>query len=470
MWRPPPRARPRRALVFWSAAVLSSQSSLSPSSAADAREQHPLSETAASVSTETRPPPPRLTLRRTRLDNGLRIVLQRDTSLPTVAIAVAYAVGTRNELADEQGFAFWLEHAMFQGSRNVAAGEHARQIEEQGGSHAAWTSSDRTLFVDVLPAHALALGLWLEADRMKSLELSGAELGWQARLLELEVERRDRDSATRGARELQALVFGEAGLARPSGNANGSASAAQLLPGLRAFQQRYYAPNNAVLTLAGNFEVLEALNLIHIYFADARSASLPPAPAGAAPEQSEPRSSTLQGPRALWEGWAIPAKRTPDHYALELAAVTLGTGVTSRLYQALVAEKPLAQAVTVWTDDHRGPDLFGVEATLFESTDPELVSRSIQNQIASLARFGPTSLELVRAQNLLRSRLLLSLDGNRARAIALADAELFSHDARLLETDFERYRQVSREDVQRAVARYLRSAVRNSVLMQPGSP
>jgi len=132
-----------------------------------------------------------------------------------------------------------------------------------------------------------------------------------------------------------------------------------------------------------------------------------------------------------------------------------------------VLDKSQARSVAAWTGRHRGPDLFAVQATLTESADPELVRRLIQGQIASLGRFGPTAAELIRAQNQLHAGLLHELDGNRARASALADAELSAHDARQLESDLERYQHVSRQDVQRAVARYLRNTSRSDVLLRP---
>lgn len=418
----------------------------------------------------------RLVLRRSRLDNGLRVVLNRDPALPTVAIGIAYAVGTRHEGQDEQGFARWLQHAMLGGSRNVAAGEHVRRIRDQGGSHGAWTSADHTLFVDVLPAHALALGLWLEADRMKSLELSSAEVAWQARLLELELEREARAPSARGARELRALVFGEPpGAAPPRSAATQQSPAfaprtAQLLPALRAFHQRYYAPNNAVLTLSGSFEVLEALNLIQTYFADAEPVELPPAPDAQPQERQQARRVSLQGHRgqgpALWQGWSVPGARTAEHDALELARLILGAGVGSRLNQLLISEKGLAREVAVWLDGGRGPDLFGVEVQLREGTDPEQAGRLVQAQIAGLARFGPSAAELLRAQRMLETSSWVKLDGNLARARALCEAELFAHDARLLEADRARYRQVTREAVQGAVARYLRPSRRSDVLLR----
>jgi zinc protease len=433
---------------------------------------------------------PRLAIRRTRLDNGLRVVLSRDTSLPTVAICVTYGVGARNEAAGQQGFAQLLERLMFQGSRNVAAGEHVRWIREHGGQATANSSGDRTQFVDRLPATALALGLWLEADRMQALELSDDDFERQLRRVRRESDRKGAQARAIGDQELRALVFrdypatargplgssselSERRVSRP-GTSLDSAQPTAHLQALRDFHRQLYAPNNAVLSVVGNFEVLETLNLIHTYFADAASVSLPAAPGGAPPEQTEPRSVGLAGPAteaaSLWQGWAIPAPRTAEHDALDLAKVILGAGPSSRLQQLLVTEKGLAQTVLVWTDEQRGPDLFGVQATLTESADPELVSRAIQGQIASLARLGPSARELTRAQNQLRSSLLLGLDGNRARAGALADAELFGHDARLLETDLERYRQVSRDDVQRAVARYLRSARRSEVRLRPQAP
>lgn len=417
-----------------------------------------------------------LALRRSRLDNGLRVVLHRDPTLPTVAIGIAYAVGTRHEGPEEQGFARWLQHAMLGGSRNVAAGEHERRIREQGGSHGAWTDADRTLFIDVLPAHALALGLWLEADRMKSLELSDTELAWQGRQLELELEREARDPRALAAGELRALVFTAPSGSRAPGPGSRAADAPLLdhgsarTPALRAFHQRYYAPNNAVLVLSGSFEVLQALNLIQTYFADATAVELPPAPDVQPAAQQQPRRSTLRGNAdwapALWQGWPTPAARTAEHDALELASLILGAGVGSRLSQLLVSEKGLARDVAVWLDGGRGPDLFGIEVQLRDGLDPEQASRLVLAQIAALARFGPSAAELERAQRLLETNTWLKLDGNPARARALCEAELFAHDARLLETDLARPRQVTREDVQRAVARYLRPSSRSDLFLR----
>ena len=423
-----------------------------------------------SAEPSSREPSP-IAIRRTRLDNGLRVVLSRDTSLPTVAICVTYDVGARNESAAQRGFARLLERLMFQGSRNVGPGEHQRWIAEHGGQSAAETSEDRTRFTTFLPANALALGLWLEADRMRELELS--RQAFERERARPPSEKPAAEPESPGARALHALVFRDDPPYAPAAIASGATAApsADPLPALRDFHRQYYAPNNAVLSVAGNFEVLDALNLIHTYFSEIRSVSLPPAPGGEPPEQTEARSAVLEGQpgqsSVLWQGWAIPAPRTSEHDALELAGAILANGVGSRLHQLLVLDKSQARSVAVWAERHRGPDLFAVRATLAESADPELVRRLIQGQIASLGRFGPTSAELMRAQNQLHAGLLRELDGNRARASALADAELSTHDARLLESDFERYQHVSRQDVQRAVARYLRNTSRSDVLLRP---
>jgi zinc protease len=415
-----------------------------------------------------------IAIRRTRLDNGLRVVLSRDTSLPTVAICVTYDVGSRNEGTGQHGFAALLERLMFQGSRNVGPGEHQRWIAEHGGQSAGEASDDRTRFTDSLPANALALGLWLEADRMKELELSRAAYERERARARAQSERQALEPEALGARALQALVFRDY---PPYAQAAGGPEAAvppsaDPLPALLDFHRRYYAPNNAVLSVAGDFEVLDALNLIQSYFSEIRSVSLSPAPGGEPPEQTEARSAVLEGPpgrgSVLWQGWAIPSRRTPEHDALELAGAILAKGMGSRLHQLLVLDKSQARSVAVWTGGHRGPDLFAVQAALAQGADPEQVRRLIQGQIASLGRFGPSAAELARAQSQLRAGLLHEIDGNRARASALADAELSAHDARLLESDFERYQRVSRQDVQRAVARYLRNASRSDVLLRPG--
>jgi zinc protease len=415
---------------------------------------------------------PPIAIRRSRLDNGLRVVLSRDTSLPTIAICVTYDVGSRNESTEQRGFAQLLERLMFQGSRNVGPGQHQRWIAEHGGQSAAEASEDRTHFTDSLPANALALGLWLEADRMKELELSRDAFERERARARAQAERQAAEPAALGARALQALVFRDYPPYAHGSSETTGAPSADPLPALLDFHRQYYAPNNAVLSVAGNFEVLDALNLIHTYFSEIRSVSLSPAPGGEPPEQSEARSSVLEAPpgrgSVLWQGWAIPARRTPEHDALELAGAILATGLGSRLHQLLVLDKSQARSVEVWTRGHRGPDLFAVQATLAEGADPEQVRRMIQGQIASLGRFGPSAAELARAQNQLRATLLHEIDGNRARASALADAELSAHDARLLESDFERYQRVSRQDVQRAVARYLRNTSRSDVLLRPG--
>lgn len=421
---------------------------------------------------------PPLAIRRTRLDNGLRVVLSRDTSLPTVAICVTYDVGSRNESRQQRGFAQLLEQLMFQGSRNVAPGEHQRWIVEHGGQSAADTGVDRTRFTDLLPANALALGLWLEADRMKGLELSRAAFERErgrarASSAKPAAEQPAAERGSAAVRALQALVFRDYPpyAQTADGGAATEAPSADPLPALLDFHRQYYVPNNAVLSVAGSFEVLDALNLIHTYFSGIGNVSLPPAPGGEPPEQTEARSAVLEAQpgsgSVLWQGWAIPARRTPEHDALELAGAILATGVGSRLHQLLVLDKLQAQRVAAWTGEHRGPDLFAVQVTLVEGADPEQVRRLIQGQIASLGRFGPTAAELTRARNQLRADLLHELDGNRARACALAEAELSAHDARLLESDLERYQQVSRQDVQRAVARYLRNTSRSDVLLRP---
>ena len=168
---------------------------------------------------------------------------------------------------------------------------------------------------------------------------------------------------------------------------------------------------------------------------------------------------------ALWQGWSIPGVRTTEHDALDLAGIILGGGVSSRLHQLLVIDEGVAQRVSVWTDGSRGADLFGVQVQLRESADPEQAGRLVLAQVAALGRFGPGAAEVQRARRALETDAWLQLDGNQARARALCDAELFTHDARLLETNIERYRHVSAEDVQRAVARYLRPTRRSDVLL-----
>jgi len=416
----------------------------------------------------------KLDVRRAKLDNGLRVVLSPDHTSPTIAVDVVYDVGSRNEQRGRSGFAHLFEHMMFQGSKNVPRGEHFKLVTSHGGSLNGTTREDRTNYFELLPSSELALGLWLEADRMKTLDVSQKNLENQRAVVKEEYRMRVENAAYVPAEiRLQELVFqGYWPYEHSPIGTMRDLDAAQL-DWVRSFHDAYYAPNEAVLAIAGDFEEAEAMGLVKRYFGDARAqASVPKLEPPPLPEQTQPRSAFVEDPHAklpaIFSGWAIPASHEPDHYALELAAMLLGDGESSRLHRALVRERSLAVETSASTNDLRGPDMFEVVVKLAGGARSDAAQKLVDTQIADLGRLGPSDDDMKKLRTRMRARFLFGLQSNLARAEALAEMELYRGDARLLDAELDKYLAVTKEDIKRVTARYLVPSRRTIVEVKPG--
>ena len=414
-----------------------------------------------------------LEVKRAKLDNGLRVVMLVDHTSPTVAVDVVYDVGARNEERGRTGFAHLFEHMMFQGSANVPRGEHFKLVTSHGGQLNGTTSADRTNYFELLPAGELALGLWLEADRMKSLDISQKNFENQRSVVKEEYRMRVENAAyVPASLRLEELAFqGYWPYEHPSIGTMRDLDGAQL-DWVRAFHDAYYAPNNAVLSIAGDFSEDEAMTLVRRYFGDARPQPNvpryvpPPLPDGA--QRSAVVLDSHAMLPALLSGWVIPASDQADHYALDLAAMLLGDGESSRLHRALVRERSLAISAEASTNDNRGPDLFEIDIRLASGAKAQDVQKLVDSQIADVARLGPGDEDMKKLKNRTRARFLLGLQSNFARAQKLAEMELYRGDARLLDAELDKYLAVTKDDIKRVVAKYLTPGRRSLVEVRPG--
>jgi zinc protease len=423
------------------------------------------------------PPAPaklRFDVKRTKLENGLRVVMLVDHTSPTVAVDVVYDVGARNEERGRTGFAHLFEHMMFQGSKNVPRGEHFKLVTGHGGQLNGTTSADRTNYFEMLPSSELALGLWLEADRMKSLDVSQKNFENQRSVVKEEYRMRVENAAYVPASiRLGELVFqGYWPYEHPSIGTMRDLDAAQL-EWVRAFHESYYAPNNAVLSIAGDFDENEALALVKKYFGDARpQPNVPRFEPAPVPDQTTPRSTVVEDAHAklpaVFSGWVIPPSHEADHYALELAAMLLGDGESSRLHRALVRERSVAVSADAGTSDNRGPDMFEVDVKLASGARVDQVQKLVDAQIADVARVGPSDDDMKKLKNRVRSKILLGLQSNFARAQRLAEMELYRGDAGLLNAELDKYLAVTKDDIKRVTAKYLTPARRSVVEVKPG--
>ena len=393
------------------------------------------------------------------LDNGLRVVLSEDHSVPVVSVAVYYDVGSRNEREGRTGFAHLFEHMMFQGSENVPKAAHFQYIFNSGGTMNGTTSSERTNYFETLPANQLPLALWLESDRMRSLKVTQENLDNQRNAVQ-EEKRLNYDNRpySNAFLRLNELIFKNPANAHSTIGSMADLDAATI-EDIQEFFRIYYAPNNAVVSIVGDFDAAEARALVEKYFA-----TIPPQPVPPPVDTSEPpevagRHETYLDPfaqlPALMLGWKAPARRTPDFYPLALAGDLLLEGESSRLYQKLVKGDESVIAVQGSIGERRGPSSLYVFAIPKPGQTTADIRRAIDAEIKQLATEGPTAEEMEKLRNNLLNDSVRSRQSTMYRAQRLAEYALYDGNPELFNSELERYLRVTPEEIKAAVARDL---------------
>jgi predicted Zn-dependent peptidase len=436
---------------------------------------------ARAPSTSTPPAAVQIPVQRERLENGLRVVLSPDHSVPTVAIAIYYDVGARVEPQGQTGFAHLFEHLMFEGTETLPKGEFDRQLSRVGADSNATTSEDRTNYYEMLPAHALELGLWLEADRMRALAIT-AEAFENQRLTVMEERRQSYENRPYMLSFLRRDEILYDGYFPYSHSTIGDVrdlempgvAPAEQIARVRAFHTRFYAPDNAVIAIAGDFDPAEALAMVRRHFGDiqTRRGELWQDP-GYQPHVGE-RTESMVDPHAEVPGfhvaWHIPPRRTPDHYPLEVLATVLGGGQSSRFYRSLVHDRELLSEISVDTEDRRGPDLFAVWAICSQGHQPAEVRRALDSLLSQVVARGITARELEKAKNNIRAAFVFGLQRPLGRAEFLGMSELYDGDASIVNTELARYEAVTLADVLRVAGQYLVPANRIVLDVTPPPP
>jgi predicted Zn-dependent peptidase len=409
------------------------------------------------------------------LENGLDVILVQDHSVPVVAVDVWYYVGAANEQPGSTGFAHLFEHMMFQGSGNVGKGEHMQLIERAGGSMNGSTNEDRTNYFETLPANRLNLGLWLEADRMRSLAVTQENLDNQIEVVK--EERRLRvDNAPYGASIFAALYtvpYNAATCFAYGHEMIGSMDDldAADLEDVQQFFDMYYAPNNATLVVVGDFESGAAREMIEEYFGDIPSG--PPAPPvtceqpfSQLPVQEVFDDANANLP-ALFMSYGMPAGTEADVYPLRLLASVLAGGESSRLHRRLVREETAALQVLSFPNFRKHPGILVIGGIANQGSDAERLQTLIEEEIADIRINGITADELEKTKNQYRSQVVRQLQTALGRAEAIQQATFMYGDPSALATDLERTMAVTLEEVHAAAREYLATDNRATVITRP---
>lgn len=411
-----------------------------------------------------------------RLKNGLRVIIAEDHSAPVFSIAVNYNVGSRDERKGRTGFAHLFEHMMFKGSANVGPGEHFVLVFNNGGSMNGTTNQDRTLYFEILPSNQLDLGLFLESDRMRSLEITKENLDNQRHAVQ--EERRsglDNQPYGRTFEAIDDLAYENFAYEHSVIGSMEDLEAATV-DDVAAFFKTYYAPNNAVLAIVGDVKTAECLARVRKYF---ESIPSQPAPAGVdmtEPSQAAERRLTLDDKLArltrLDVVYKIPPAGSPDSDALSVLATVLAGGRSSRLYETVVRQKQLASSAGAGAGERRGPGLFRVNAMVAPGKSVADVEAAVYGEIERLKTAPIAEWEIEKARNGARSQFINSLDSSLFRAILLTEYSLSHNDPGRINTRYQRIATVSAADVQRVAKQYLAPEKRNVVITNPkaGAP
>ena len=405
---------------------------------------------------------PKIQFEKYTLPNGLEVILHEDHSTPIVTVNTWYKVGSGDEKPGRTGFAHLFEHVMFMGSQNVPVGMFDKALEAAGADNNGSTTEDRTNYYENLPSNALALALWLDADRMGFLlpTMDKAKLDLQREVVKNE-RRQGVDNVPYGRADETILAA-----LYPKGHPYSWSvigSMADLdaagVEDVSEFFRTYYAPNNASVTIAGDFNPAEAKRLVQLYFGD-----IPRGPAMPARPQVAPvvlpkdtflvLEDRVQLPRAFYT-WPTVKLYDKDDAALDVLASVLASGKNSRLYKRLVYDMQVAQSVSASQYSSKLAGRFEIDITPKPGQSLATIDPIVREELQKLMNEEITERELRRVQNSFRSSFLNRLTSNLGKSEVLNTYNYMAGNPDFVQQDAARFSAVTRADVQRVARTYL---------------
>ena len=406
-----------------------------------------------------------LDLERYWLDNGLEVILVRDTTAPTVAVDIWFRVGSANDPAGKSGFAHLFEHLMFEGSPHVPSGAMDHMLERVGGSSNAYVGPDYTAYFETVPSHQLPLALWIEADRMGGLDVTQESLDNQ-RAIVIEELQRSYDNRPYGSavKALITVPYSYEPYKRPAIGSIDDVNTARI-EDVFAFHRKYYLPNNATLVVAGDIDIDRTRALIEELFGPIpRGDDPPPLPAFTPVDQEEAEFITIEDPfinlPALLVAYEIPPLIHEDYPALDVLSRILSVGDSSRLAKRLVDTGKALQA-DAWIFDNRGPGLFAFILIANVGVDLEELEAASYEELQKIIDEGVPQEELDKVISGIRSRGILGLETALGLAESVQSASYHFDDPQAVFTGIGRYRAVTSEDIQRVATQYLEASDRH---------
>lgn len=394
------------------------------------------------------------------LDNGLHVILHQDKSAPVVSVSIMYHVGSKNEDPQRTGFAHFFEHLLFEGTQNIGRGEYMKIIQENGGVLNANTSFDRTYYFQILPSNQLALGLWMESERLIHPKIDSVGIETQRKVVK-EEKKQSYDNRPYG--QLTNVLFSNMYSKHPYRWM--PIGTEQYIDEARydefySFFKTFYVPENAVLVIAGDFNPEEAKTLVKKYFGDIKRGSQPiPRPENNEPLRTREKRAThfdenIKLP-AIIVAYPAPQIESEDAYAVDILMQVLGGGANSRLYKKLVDKDEIAvQAGSAnMSLEHTG--IIMVQAIGARGQEASTIEKSVKSEIERIKKDGITEEEFQKALNNMESQYINSLNNTENVAEQLATNYMYFKNTNLINTTFEKYKKLTVQDVNNAAKKYL---------------
>jgi len=414
-----------------------------------------------------------------KLDNGLKVVLSPDKTAPTVGVGVYYNIGFRIEPRNRTGFAHLFEHMMFQGSQNLGKMEFIQLVQKNGGILNGSTRFDFTNYFEVMPAHKLETALWAEGDRMRGLAITQENLTNQQGVVKNEVKVNVLNQPYGGFPWLDMPQYANENWYNAH---NFYGDLADLdsanLEDVSNFFKTYYAPNNAVLVVVGDFEEADAKKWVDQYFKNIASSTVPPLPDISEPKQTKEKRFTkedkLANKPAIAVAYKMPARNTPEYYAMGLIDMLLLQGQDSRLFQALVQEKGFTSNVSGGINylgnmfDYNGPMVWMADLVYDAKTSPDSIIHEFDKAVAEIST-NVSQEDLKLASVKVRSQLYDVIAGQYGigRINLLACFALFDDDPTKINRIESEFSKVTPELIKKTAKEFLQPENRTILIIDP---
>jgi zinc protease len=415
------------------------------------------------------------TIERFQLANGLEVAFLGLDSAPVVAVQVWYHAGSKDEARDRRGSAHMFEHIMFKGTQHLRSEAHAQYLNGLGGYVNAQTDEDATHYINILPSDYLDFAVQLEAERMRNLLFRKDMIDIEREVVKEEIRQQENNPALKGVLRFLEIAYTKHPYSWTAGG-NLKDLDATTPADLKAFYDRYYQPNNAMLVVVGKATLDQVKAAAEKHFGKLAKAPEPPRPAKDAPEppQTAKRREVVEpgqiGLTLL--GWHIPPAKDKDVYAMQVAAIILGAGESSRLKVRLKSTDPktkkqLALDGGIEILVREDPGMFVGIGAYLDKAQIEPVEAAIFDEVQKLGKAGPTADELRKAKNQVQSGFVFSLEEAGGLAEAIGRSWIHTGDPTSFMRDVDEIERVTAADVKRVVTKYFTESAATTVVIPP---